>query len=80
MSVQLVSVEVRNGDIQKALKLFKQRVEKSGHIKELRDRKEFKKPSTIKREKRDKVLYRLQRERTLEQDKENGRHPKKKTN
>ena len=80
MSVTLIQIEVRNGDINRALKLFKKRVEDSGHIQELRRRKEFKKPSTIKREKRDKVLYRLQRERTLEQDKENGRHPKKKTN
>ena len=80
MSVTLIQIEVRNGDINRALKLFKKRVEDSGHIQELRRRKEYKKPSTIKREKRDKVLYRLQRERTLEQDKENGRHPKKKTN
>jgi len=80
MSVTLIQIEVRNGDINKALKLFKKRVEDSGHIQELRNRKEYKKPSTIKREKRNKVLYRLQRERTLEQDKENGRHPKKKTN
>ena len=80
MSVTLIQIEVRNGDIKKALKLFKKRVEDSGHIQELRNRKEYKKPSTIKREKRNKVLYRLQRERTLEQDKENGRHPKKKTN
>jgi len=80
MSVTLIQIEVRNGDINKALKLFKKRVEDSGHIQELRRRKEYKKPSTIKREKRDKVLYRLQRERTLEQDKENGRHPKKKAN
>ena len=63
MSVQLVSVEVRNGDIQNALKLFKQRVEKSGHIKELRDRKEFKKPSTIKREQRNRIKYQLELEK-----------------
>ena len=63
MSVTLVSVEVRNGDIQKALKLFKQRVEKSGHIKELRDRKEFKKPSTIKREQRNRIKYQLELEK-----------------
>ena len=63
MSVTLVSVEVRNGDIQKALKLFKQRVEKSGHIKELRDRKEFKKKSTIKREQRNRIKYQLELEK-----------------
>jgi len=72
MSVTLVTIEVRNGDIAKALKLFKKRVEESGHLQELRERKEYKKPSVVKREKRNKVLYRLQRERTLEQDRENG--------
>jgi small subunit ribosomal protein S21 len=63
MSVTLVSVEVRNGDINKALKLFKKRVESSGHIKELRDRKEYKKPSTIKREANNKIKHRLELEK-----------------
>jgi small subunit ribosomal protein S21 len=63
MSVTLVSVEVRNGDIQKALKLFKQRVEKSGHIQELRDRREYKKPSTIKREQRNRIKHQLELEK-----------------
>ena len=79
MSVTLVTIEVRNGDIAKALKLFKKRVEDSGHLQELRERKEYKKPSVVKREKRNKVLYRLQRERTLEQDRENGITHRKKT-
>jgi small subunit ribosomal protein S21 len=75
----LVTIEVRNGDIAKALKLFKKRVEDSGHLQELRERKEYKKPSVVKREKMNKVLYRLQRERTLEQDRENGITHRKKT-
>jgi small subunit ribosomal protein S21 len=79
MSVTLVTIEVRNGDIAKALKLFKKRVEDSGHLQELRERKEYKKPSVVKREKMNKVLYRLQRERTLEQDRENGITHRKKT-
>jgi ribosomal protein S21 len=49
MSVTLLSVEVRNGDINKALKLYKKRVEKSGHINELRERKYYTKPTTKKR-------------------------------
>ena len=77
MSVTLVSVEVRNGDIQKALKLFKKKVEASGHIQELRERKEFKKPSVKKREQKNKVLYRLQKQRKLEQDRERGIIPQK---
>jgi len=63
MSVTLVSVEVRNGDIQKALKLFKKRVEQSNHIQELRDRRYYKKPSTIKREANNKIKHRLELEK-----------------
>jgi len=79
MGIVLVSVEVRNNDINKSLKLFKKRVEDSGHLQELRERKEYKKPSVVKREQMNKVLYRLQRERTLEQDRENGITHRKKT-
>ena len=79
MGIVLASVEVRNNDINKALKLLKKKVEDSGHLQELRDRKEYRKPSVVKREKMNKVLYRLQRERTLEQDRENGITHRKKT-
>jgi len=72
MSVTLVTIEVRNGDIAKALKLFKKKVADSGHIEELRERKYYKKPSTKKREEKNKLLYRLQKERKLEQDREKG--------
>ena len=33
---KLVSVQVRNGNIQKALKIFKRRIEESGHLQLLR--------------------------------------------
>jgi small subunit ribosomal protein S21 len=54
MATQKVKVEVRKGkdgkpDIQRALKLFKNKVEESGHLKELRDRQQFLKPSVVKR-------------------------------
>ena len=49
MKPTLVSVEVRAGDIGKALKVFKQKVAKSNHIQELKDRREFLKPSVKKR-------------------------------
>jgi small subunit ribosomal protein S21 len=49
MSVTLLSVEVRNGDINRALKLYKKKVEKSGHINELRERKYYTKPTTKRR-------------------------------
>jgi ribosomal protein S21 len=46
---QRVIVEVRNGDVNKALKIFKKKTIKSGHIQELKDRKEYVKPTTAKR-------------------------------
>ena len=49
MSKQKVKVEVRNGDIVRALKIFKRRVMDSGHLQEVRDRKQYTKPTTVKR-------------------------------
>jgi small subunit ribosomal protein S21 len=57
MSCTLVSVEVR-GDINKALKEYKRKVLKSGHILELKDRKEYQKPSVLKREQKQKAIRR----------------------
>jgi small subunit ribosomal protein S21 len=79
MGITLVSVEVRNNDIAKALKLFKKRVEDSGHLQELRERKEYKKPSVVKREKMNKVLYKAKKARQNEIDRENGVTHRKKT-
>jgi small subunit ribosomal protein S21 len=66
MSISLVTIEVRNGDIAKALKLLKKKVENSGHIAELRERRYYKKPSTRKREQKDKILFNRKVEKTLE--------------
>jgi ribosomal protein S21 len=44
-----VKVKVIKGDIQRALKQFKSKVFDSGHLNELKDRKEFLKPSVVKR-------------------------------
>ena len=70
MGVKLVSVEVRDNDIQKALKIFKKRVEASGHIKELKERRYYKKPSVIKRENKNKVLYSREWEKKIERERE----------
>jgi ribosomal protein S21 len=45
----LIKVIVKNGDIAKALKVFKKKVNDSGHLLELRDRKEYTKPKTVRR-------------------------------
>jgi len=44
-----LSVEVRNNDIAKASRRLKKLVTNDGLVKEIRDRKEFTKPSTVKR-------------------------------
>lgn len=41
--------EVRGGDIQKALKNFKRKTLASGHLRDLWERKEYTKPTTIRR-------------------------------
>lgn len=46
---KLVSVGVRKGDINRALKIFKRRVNDSGHLFELRERQQYTKPTTAKR-------------------------------
>lgn len=79
MRMVLASVEVRNNDINKALKLLKKKVEDSGHLQELRERKEYKKPSVVKREKMNGVLYKAKKARQNEMDRENGITHRKKT-
>ena len=56
MGVTLVSVDCTKQDINKALKEFKRKVIKSGHIFELRKRKEYTKPTTQKREETQKAI------------------------
>ncbi len=44
-----VSVKVRNNNIQKALSKFKRKVKDSEHLYELKDRKQYTKPSVKRR-------------------------------
>ena len=54
----MIIVPIKEGEnIEKALKRFKRKFEKTGVIKELRTRKEFLKPSVIKREKMQHAVY-----------------------
>jgi ribosomal protein S21 len=62
----LVIVDCTKQDINKALKEFKRKVIKSGHIMELRNRKEYIKPTTEKREQKQKAIRKNQREVILD--------------
>jgi len=51
-----ITVIVKHGDINKALKIFKKKVNESGHLLELRDRKEYTKPTTQRRLQKEKAV------------------------
>lgn len=65
----MIIVPIKEGEnIEKALKKLKRKFEKTGVVKELRARKEFKKPSVIARERKLKAIY-IQKLRQAELDK-----------
>ena len=54
----MIIVPVKEGEnIEKALKKFKRKFEKTGVVKELRNRQAFKKPSVVKREQKIHAVY-----------------------
>ena len=54
----MIVVPVKEGEnIEKALKKFKRKFEKTGVVKELRDRQQFDKPSVLNRLKRERAIY-----------------------
>lgn len=50
-----ITIEVK-GDINRALKSYKRAVIKNGHLIELRERQQYKKPTTIRREQKLKAI------------------------
>ncbi|MDD3359404.1 MAG: 30S ribosomal protein S21 [Parabacteroides sp.] len=54
----MIVVPLKEGEnIEKALKKFKRKFEKTGVVKELRSRKAFAKPSVVKRKKNMRAVY-----------------------
>ena len=54
----MIVVSVKEGEnIERALKKFKRKFEKTGIVKELRARQQFTKPSVLKRLKMEKAIY-----------------------
>lgn len=63
----MIIVPVKEGEnIERALKKFKRKFEKTGAVRELRARKNFEKPSAKKRIAHEKAVY-VQRLRLLEE-------------
>ena len=57
MKPKLVSVKVKDGNLQKALKMFKRKVEESNHLNEFRERTHFVKPSILKRIQKQEAIF-----------------------
>ncbi|MBR6660753.1 MAG: 30S ribosomal protein S21 [Bacteroidales bacterium] len=54
----MIIVPIKEGDnIERALKKFKRKFEKTGIVRELRSRKTFEKPSVKKRDQMKKAIY-----------------------
>ena len=66
MSKARVTIKVWKGDINKALKKFKRGVIESGHILELKERKEYIKPTTKRRKKKMEAIRNAKFERMKE--------------
>jgi small subunit ribosomal protein S21 len=47
-----ITVEVRGGNLEKAMRVLKKKIQKEGLMKEIRRRQSYQKPSEIKREKK----------------------------
>ncbi|MCB0572705.1 MAG: 30S ribosomal protein S21 [Phaeodactylibacter sp.] len=63
----MIIVEVRdNESIERALKKYKMKVNRSGIMRELRDRKQFTKPSVRRRNEMLKAVYRQQKQVEME--------------
>ena len=45
-----ITVEVRGGNLEKAMRVLKKKVQKEGIVRELKERQFYRKPSEIKRE------------------------------
>jgi small subunit ribosomal protein S21 len=63
----MLIIPIKEGEtVDKALKKFKKKFEKTGVVRELRERKQFTKPSVRYREGKKGAIYKLQLQRQAE--------------
>tara|TARA_B110000444_G_C18458851_1_gene419258 strand:+ start:58 stop:252 length:195 start_codon:yes stop_codon:yes gene_type:complete len=63
----MIKVNVKNGNIDKALKLLKRKVRNTKQTNELRERKKYPKPSQVRREAKNKAIY-IEQKRIKDED------------
>ena len=52
----MIEVQVRGGNLEKAMRVLKKKVQKEGIVKELKVRQYYQKPSLVKREKKKQMI------------------------
>ena len=62
-----ITVEVRNNNVEKALRVLKKKLQKDGLMKELRMRQHFEKPSLKRQRKHNENLRRVAKENRLKE-------------
>ena len=60
-----ITIEVRNNNVEKALRVLKNKLNKDGQMKELKQRQYYQKPSEIKREKKKEGIRRFKKEQKI---------------
>ena len=60
-----MKIEVRNNNVEKALRLMKKKMKTSGVFQELKDRQYYKQPSEVKREKAKERMVNLKKAQKL---------------
>ena len=60
-----ITIEVRNNNIEKAIRVLKKKLTKDGQMKELQRRQYYQKPSAIKREKKKENIRRYKKEQKI---------------
>jgi len=58
-----ITVDVRNGNVEQAMRVLKRKVMKEGLVKELRERQSFEKPSEKKRRKKKENIANVKKEK-----------------
>ena len=60
-----ITIEVRNNNVEKAIRVLKKKLNKDGQMKELKLRQYYQKPSEIKREKKKEGIRRFKKEQKI---------------
>jgi small subunit ribosomal protein S21 len=56
------TVTVKDGNVEKALRKFKKKIQESGKLEELREREQYEKPTTTRRIAKNKAVRRYQKQ------------------